>query len=113
MKKLKAYEQIEKMKTFFENKTENEGFDILSFELNKSNEYVEKYIVVKSTKGGESTPIDITDNEIRFAKDHIKQYYLYRIIKSNSEDRYVKVVTGKELFENYKFVPTAFKIYSK
>ena len=113
MKKLKAYEQIEKMKTFFENKTENEGFDILSFELNKSNEYVEKYIEVKSTKGGESTPIDITDNELRFAKDHIQQYYLYRIIKSDSEDRYVKIVTGKELFENYKFVPTAFKIYSK
>jgi len=86
------------MKDFFENKKENEGFDILSFELNSKGKYIEKYIEVKSTKGDESTPIDITDYEIDFAKKHINQYYIYRIIKCNSSDRYVKIVKGKDLF---------------
>lgn len=113
MTELKAYKQIEKMKEFFENKKENEGYDILSFQLKDNGEYIEKYIEVKSTKNEEGTPIDITDNEIRFAKDHIDQYYIYRIIKSESKDRYVKIVTGKELFENFEFIPTTFKIYSK
>lgn len=111
--KEEANEQVKLMEEFFENKKENEGFDVLSFELNKNGEYIEKYIEVKSTKGPESTPIDITDNEIRFAKDHMDNYYLYRIIKSNSKDRYVKVVKGRELFQEFEFIPTTFKIYLK
>ncbi len=111
--KEEANEQVRLMEEFFENKKENEGFDVLSFELDKNGEYIEKYIEVKSTKGPESTPIDITDNEIRFAKDHMDNYYLYRIIKSNSKDRYVKVVKGKDLFQEFEFIPTTFKIYLK
>ncbi len=109
-----AMEQVKKMKDFFENKKDNEGFDILSFELNEDRIYVEKYIEVKSTKGSESTPIDITADEIDFAKKHIDNYYLYRIINSDSKDRYLKIVKGKDLFneEDYKFVPTNYKIYS-
>lgn len=106
-----ATEQIALMKDFFLNKKGNEEYDILSFELDEDGNFVEKYIEVKSTKGPESTPIDITDNEIRFAKDNIDNYYLYRIIKSNSKNRYVKVVKGKELFEDFRLIPTAYKIY--
>ena len=110
----KAQEQIKKMEEFFNNKKENEGFDILSFELNDNGEYVEKYIEVKSTKGNEGTPIDITSDEIDFAKRHIDNYYLYRIINSESKDRYLKIVKGKDLFNNtnYNFIPTSYKIYS-
>ena len=109
-----AQEQVRKMEEFFNNKKENEGFDILSFELNENGEYVEKYIEVKSTKGNEGTPIDITSDEIDFAKKHIDNYYLYRIINSESKDRYLKIVRGKDLFNNtdYNFVPTSYKIYS-
>ena len=107
-----AIEQVEEMRKFFENKKENEGYDILSFELDSDGKYIEKYIEVKSTKGDESTPIDITDNEVEFAKKHINQYYLYRVIKSDSNDRYVKVVKGKDLFKNYTLEPTTYKIYS-
>ena len=109
-----AQEQVRKMEEFFNNKKENEGFDILSFELNENGEYVEKYIEVKSTKGNEGTPIDITSDEIEFAKKHIDNYYLYRIINSESKDRYLKIVRGKDLFNNtdYNFVPTSYKIYS-
>ena len=109
-----AKEQVRKMEEFFENKKENEGFDILSFELNEDGEYVEKYIEVKSTKGNEGTPIDITADEIDFAKKHIDNYYLYRIINSESKDRYLKIVKGRDLFNNddYNFIPMSYKIYS-
>ncbi|MDE6292474.1 MAG: DUF3883 domain-containing protein, partial [Bacilli bacterium] len=73
-----ASEQVKRMEEFFKNKTENEGYDILSFERNENGEYVKKYIEVKSTKGNEGTPIDITADEVEFARKNIDQYYLYR-----------------------------------
>lgn len=108
-----ASDIIEKMENFFKNKKDNEGFDILSFELDEKNNYIEKYIEVKSTKGDEQTPIDITDAELEFAKNHINNYYIYRVIKSDSEDRYVKVISGKELFDKFQFIAMTYKIYSK
>lgn len=108
-----AHEQIKLMEDFFINKKENEGFDILSFEKDETGQYTEKYIEVKSTKGNEGTPIDITVDEIDFAKSHLDNYYLYRIIYSDSDQRYLKIVKGKDLLETYDFVPVTFKIYSK
>ena len=108
-----ANEQIKLMEEFFLNKKENEGFDILSFEKNEDGKYIEKYIEVKSTKGNEGTPIDITVDEINFAREHLDNYYLYRIIYSDSDKRYLKIVKGKDLLESYNFVPVVYKIYSK
>lgn len=108
-----AHEQIKLMEEFFANKKENEGYDILSFEIGENGKYVEKYIEVKSTKGNEGTPIDITIDEIDFAREHINNYYLYRIIYSDSDKRYLKIVKGRELLETYNFIPVTFKIYSK
>ena len=110
-----ASEQVERMEEFFKNKTENEGYDVLSFERDDNGEYVEKYIEVKSTKGNEGTPIDITAEEVEFARKNIDQYYLYRIIKSDSDDKYYKIITGRELLDEgvYNFVPTTFRIYDK
>lgn len=99
------------MEKFFKEKKENEGYDILSYELDSNGNWIEKYIEVKSTKGPEGTPIDITANELEFAKNHIDNYYLYRIVNSESENRFYKVVTGKVLFANYKFIPDTYKIY--
>jgi len=108
-----AHEQIKAMEEFFVNKKENEGFDILSFEKDETGKYIKKYIEVKSTMGNEGTPIDITIDEIDFAREHLDNYYLYRIIYSDSDKRYLKIVKGKELLETYNFVPVAYKIYSK
>jgi len=109
-----ANEQVKQMEEFFKSKKENEGYDILSFELDESGNYIEKYIEVKSTKGNESTPIDITSDEMEFAKKHIDNYYLYRIINSDSKNRYLKIIKGRDLFDNndYNFVPVSYKIYS-
>ena len=113
MMQLEAKEEVERMEEFFKNRNDSEGYDILSFEQQEDGSLKEIYIEVKSTKGNESTPIDITDNELEFAKKHIDQYYLYRIYNSDKKNKTLKIVTGKELLENYIFVPSSYKIYSE
>ncbi len=113
MMEKEADEQVKQMEDFFNNRKDNEGYDILSFELDENGEYIKKYIEVKSTKGGEGTPIDITDNEYEFMKDNPDNYYIYRIIYSESPNRYKKIIRGRDLIDNYEFVSTAYKIYSK
>ena len=113
MMELEAKEEVERMEDFFKNRNDSEGYDILSFEQQEDGSLKEIYIEVKSTKGNEGTPIDITDNELEFAKKHIDQYYLYRIYNSDKKNKTLKIVTGKELLENYVFVPSSYKIYSE
>ena len=113
MMKLEAKEEVERMEEFFKNRNDSEGYDILSFEQQEDGSLKEIYIEVKSTKGNEGTPIDITDNELEFAKNHIDQYYLYRIYNIDKKNKTLKIVTGKELLENYVFVPSSYKIYSE
>lgn len=108
---LEAEEAVQRMKDFFENKKDNEGYDILSFEEDENGKLIEKYIEVKSTKGPESTPIDITSNEVDFAKKHLDDYFIYRIYNSNKKNRSYKILTGRELFDKYELIPTTYKIY--
>jgi len=110
---LEAEEAVKKMQDFFENRKDNEGYDILSFEEDEDGNLVEKYIEVKSTKGPESTPIDITSNEVEFAKNHLDNYFIYRIYNSNNKNRSYKILTGRELFNKYELIPTAYRIYSE
>lgn len=104
---------VEQMKEFFENKKDDEGYDILSFDIDEDRKISKMYIEVKSTKGGESTPIEISSGEVEFAKDNIDKYYIYRVIKSDSNDRYVKVINGEELFRDFDITPCNYKIYGK
>ena len=110
---LEAQEEVAKMVEFFKNRNDSEGYDILSFEQLEDGSLKEIYIEVKSTKGNEGTPIDITDNEIEFAKKHADQYYLYRIYNSDKKNKTLKIVSGKEIFEEFQIVPFTYKIYSK
>jgi len=107
-----AFEQVDMMIEFFKNRKDNEGYDILSFEKLDNGDYKEKYIEVKSTKGNERTPIDITSNELDFAKKHKNNYYIYRVILCDTKNRYVKIITGEKLLLDYKLIPTSYKIYS-
>ena len=110
-----AEEQVKKMEEFFKNKKENEGYDILSFESDDNGQYIEKYIEVKSTKSGEGTPIEISPNELDFARKHIDNYYLYRIYYSDSKNPKYKIILGKELLDDstYNLVPSNYQIYLK
>ena len=51
------------------------GYDVKSFEPDGS----EKFIEVKTTKGGEATDFLISANEVEFSTRHASRYYLYRL----------------------------------
>ena len=88
-----------------------EGYDILSFR--KTNDGLKQiYIEVKSTTSGEEAPIDISASEVLSAKDHISDWYLYRIF-NNGDRKVCKIIAGGILFEKYELEPSAYKIYSK
>ena len=102
---------VEAMENFFENKKDNEGYDILSFEIDNDGNVIKKYIEVKSTKGDESTPIEMSDGELKFAEANKNNYYIYRVFNSASEVKCLKIINGNELFEKFQKVPTHYKLY--
>lgn len=56
-----------------------ERFDVLSFESNGQ----EKYIEVKTTRGNVNNYFHISENEIQFSEKYSKKYYLYRLFNFN------------------------------
>lgn len=70
-----------------------ERFDVLSFEKDGR----EKYIEVKTTKGGLNNLFHISEKEVEFSEHHEEQYYLYRVynfnVKTMSAD--LKIIKGK------------------
>jgi hypothetical protein len=53
------------------------GYDIKSYTSNGE----QKFIEVKTTRGGEHTPFYISSAEARFAAEHGCRYYLYRVFE--------------------------------
>lgn len=64
-------DQVEQMS---ETQGDGAGFDILSFEENGADRYIE----VKTTRYGKETPFYATANEVRFSEGHDDRYQLYR-----------------------------------
>ncbi|TQR44893.1 DUF3427 domain-containing protein [Paenibacillus popilliae] len=86
------------------------GYDIKSFNLDGSIKYIE----VKTTKLGASTPFFLTANELSFSKTNQDNYYLYRVYNfnevTNSALFYVHI---GELDELYLMEPTQYKLSIK
>lgn len=59
------------------------GFDVLSFEENGSDRYIE----AKTTKNGKNTPFYVTPNELRFSQKNTKRYHLYRVFKYREDPK--------------------------
>ncbi len=59
------------------------GFDIRSFEENGRDRFIE----VKTTKYGKSTPFFVTPNELRFSRERSSHYFLYRLFKFGEAPR--------------------------
>lgn len=106
-----AASYLEKMDDFFRRRNDTEGYDILSFDY-QDGVWKKRYIEVKSTVGGESTPIDITREELEFALQNKESYFLYRIVKSDSLDCYYKIIPGTCLEEFHK-EETSYRLYQK
>ncbi len=106
-----ASRYLEEMDDFFQHRNDTEGYDILSYDY-QDGLWKKRYIEVKSTVGGESTPIDITKEELEFALRNQESYYLYRIVKSDSLDCYYKIIPGTSLKEFHK-EETSYRLYQK
>lgn len=69
-----------------------ERFDVISYDENGN----EKYIEVKTTRGGLNNIFYISENEVEFSEKYKDKYYLYRIynfnIKTMSAD--LKIIKG-------------------
>lgn len=82
------------------------GYDIRSV----TPEGEEKFIEVKTTRGGPQTGFYVSAHEVRFASEHADKYYLYRVFEFDE-----KTVSGKvfvqrgDLREYFSLMATQFK----
>lgn len=58
-----------------------ERFDVLSYDKDEN----EKYIEVKTTKGGLNNIFHISENEVEFSERYQDKYYLYRVYNFNTK----------------------------
>ncbi|MFR3216445.1 MAG: DUF3883 domain-containing protein [Dysgonomonas mossii] len=85
------------------------GYDILSFDLDGN----EKYIEVKTTKGGYRTPFHISFNEKSFAQQNSNRYYIYRLYNYNEETGNANFFEIKDEDNLLMFKAVNFEVYIK
>jgi len=66
-----------------ETKGDGAGFDVLSFEPNGTDRYIE----VKTTRYGDRTPFHVTPNEIRFSESEERRFFLYRVFQFRTDPK--------------------------
>lgn len=79
-----------------------ERFDILSYDENGN----EKYIEVKTTKGALNNIFHISESEVKFSHDYGENYYLYRVYNFNIETMSADLKITKGPIERDKLKPT-------
>ncbi|MGX7043473.1 MrcB family domain-containing protein [Leuconostoc holzapfelii] len=107
-RKLKEYPSLsEKIKHVSQTRGDGLGFDILSF----NTEGQEIYIEVKTTSQGKSAPFYMSDNEVNFAKKHPDNYVIYRVYNftdlNEANDIEFFKLTGHDM-ENVELKPVSF-----
>ncbi len=88
---------------------DGEGYDILSFNENGK----EKFIEVKTTKGNEKTPFHLSINEKIFSEQNIENYVIYRLYNYDDEKNTADFYEICNLEDELLFQPTEFKVYLK
>jgi hypothetical protein len=87
------------------------GYDISSINEDGSVRYIE----VKTTSGKRNSPFYMSRNELAFFNAYKDQAFIYRVYNFNLETRrgQVKIISQKELFDNYIFDPITYKVSHK
>ena len=87
------------------------GYDIYSI----NNDGSPRYIEVKTTSGDFNQPFFMSENERRFFKEYGESAFIYRVYNFNKEARHgdVKVVTSSDLFSDFAFDTTTWKVTPK
>ena len=82
------------------------GYDILSFNDDGS----ERFIEVKTTKGGKRTEFYLTANELAYSKLMKDSYYLYRVYDYENDNNTGKVYClSGSIVDNFSLKPTQYK----
>lgn len=86
------------------------GYDVLSF----TSDGRKKFIEVKSTRQGKSTPFFMTANEVAFSAVHEDNFYLYRIysLTKNGLSGEFWVINGSA-DEHFELSPTEYRVRIK
>lgn len=93
----------DKIEWISKNEGDGAGFDILSFDNNGADRYIE----VKTTKLGKETPIFFSLNEYQFSQEHKNHFHLYRLFDFTEHAR---MFTAKGSFNDFCAVePVSFK----
>jgi hypothetical protein len=83
------------------------GYDIKSFDANGAARYIE----VKTTRGGISTPFFMSVNEIRFAEMHCKNYILFRVFDFQLQSKSGRVFRiGGSIKEALQLEPINYRV---
>lgn len=88
------------------NKGDGLGYDILSFNLDGT----EKYIEVKTTKGKLNTTFYITRNELEKSKFQKDNYFLYRVYEFDEENQTAKILKINGELTSICQTPVNFKV---
>lgn len=86
------------------------GYDILSYDLNGN----EKYIEVKTTSGGRKTPFFISANELTFMEENPSNFYIYRVFDFDKSLKKGKIeILYKNILDKIERAPNGFKCIIK
>lgn len=103
LKELGFFDKAEKV----EKKLDGEGYDILSFDEDGE----ELYIEVKTTKGNSDEPFYLSVNEKAFCELYKERYVIYRLHNYNYQNMTAQLykVNGNEL-DNFDLLPINFEV---
>jgi hypothetical protein len=87
------------------------GYDIYSINDDGSPRYIE----VKTTSGDFNQPFFMSENERRFFEEYGDSAFIYRVYNFNKETRHgnVRIISASELFSNFNFDTTTWKVTPK
>lgn len=87
------------------------GYDISSINDDGSPRYIE----VKTTKGDFNQPFFMSENERRFFEEYGDSAFIYRVYNFDKEARHgdVRIITSSELFSDFNFDTTTWKVTPK
>lgn len=88
---------------------DGEGYDILSFDDNGN----EKYIEVKTTEGNEKTPFYLSLNEYLFCERNRAKYCIYRLYNYDFDTNHADYIIIEDPLNMLLFQPISYQVYLK
>ncbi|WP_099975167.1 DUF3883 domain-containing protein [Lactobacillus terrae] len=102
----------DRLRHVFREDGDGDGYDIISCEYDeKTNEVIDRYVEVKSTRHDKNSPFYLTENELNVAKKEGKLYHIYRLYK-NDDDNWDYYVID-DVYKNIQCKPIKYRAIPK